>query len=535
VRRVAAWFPALCLAAAIALPASAADDEGASEIELTEPGTHEEMTVESEDKPPPPKPAAAPAPAPAPKPAPPKPKPVPKPVVPKSPWEWLVLESFDKAETGKDVGTLRRTAGVQFTARVTSPGHDGLQALTLQGVPSLAEGTAWVWTPADGKPVDLSVWRGVSLWVKASQPAGELRIGVAGGGSVFAAFPLGVDWTEVRLDFARDAGRGRFDPSRATAIVLAVAHELPMPVEVTVDTVAAWRERVPSDALRLGLNVPPVAGPGDWTPDFRAVNCAGRSSAAEGFVLRFWTGEVPYAHRPIVAAWNDLPRGLKGVNELVAQMRLEPAQPQVVLKWTLIEQGGEKFSVLRVLPSDAPIRIPLGEFLWDTIENLRTPPVQVGNGLLDPADVAGWRLEILPATERACKAMVVVKELWAEGRMKPGPRPVVRAPARPVARPAAAASAPAAPAAAPKPAAAPAAPAEGEETIGDEEATAPAEAAPKTEAGGEAAAGSEPAKPPESGAAPEGGAAPDAGAAPAEQAPAPGAPADEAAPEEPGQ
>ncbi|MEK7476275.1 MAG: hypothetical protein AAB152_11675 [Candidatus Coatesbacteria bacterium] len=566
-RTSAALLLALCLAAAPAGRLYAADEDGASEIELTSPGENEEMTIESEDKPPPPKPAPVPAPVPkpVPKPAPkpaPKPKPVPKPVIPKSPWEWLVIEDFDRAEPGKDVGALQRAAGVQFAMRLAAPGHDGPQALTLAGVPSFAEATVWMWTPATATPIDLSAWRGVSLWVKASQAVGELRLGVAGGGSIFTTVPLGTDWTEVRLDFARDAGRGRFNPARVTAIALAVAHELTSPVEVTVDTLAAWRERVPSDAMQLGLNVPPVAGPGDWAADFRAVNCAGRYSAAEGFVLGFWTGELPYAHRPVVATWSDLPRGLKGATALVAQVRLEPAQPAIVLKWTLVEAGGEQFSALRVLPSEGPVRIPLAEFLWDPIENLRTPPAVVGNGLLDLAEVSGWRLEILPATERPTKGMLVVKELWAEGRMKPGPRPPVKPLIKPVAPKAAPATTepvepadssttsaeaePAegtpAPKAKPKPD-----PAEGDEAIdeGGEEAPAEKTEAPATEGEAAPAAKAETpategeAAPADEGAKAETPAAPAAKEAPAAGAPeggaeAPAAGADETAPELPG-
>jgi len=523
----------------------ASDDGTSSEIELTGPG--QEMTIEADEPVPKPKPAPVPAPAPKPKPAP-KPAPKPKPAPPRSPWEWLVLEDFDGTPLGRDVGALRRPGGdlkPQFGCRVVAQGHDGReeregkQGLVIEGIPALAEGTVWSWTPPDGKPRDLSRWRGIHLWAKASQAAGELRLGAAGGGSVFTTAALGTEWTEVWLDFSRDPGCGRFDPARVTEIALTVAHELTSPVEVVIDTIAAWKERVPSGALRLGLNVPPLPGPGDWNPDFRTVNCAGRSSVSEGLVLSFWSAAVPYQPWPIVATWRELPRGLEGAGAIIASVRLEPAQPAVLLRFTLVEKGGEQFSALRALPADAPtLRIPVKEFVWDAVANLRIPPPEPGNGLLDPAAVAGWRLEVVPATERQCRGTVFVKELWAEGsvRAAAGAKPAKVAEAPASARPAAAT---AMMESAPKPAARPAAAAE-DESIEDGAAPEAAGAAapsgePPAAAEGSAEPQAAPAAKAEPGAAAEETAPEGTDAAPTpESSPAPeAAPAPESAPAEP--
>ena len=432
-----AGAPAETAAPEAAAPESAAE-EAAPEtdeksVELMGEGDEEEA----------PAPEAAPTPAPAPKPKPrPKPRPRPKPKVrpapapraPASPFEYLPIEDFEKAVSGTEPGAVRR-AGTdpkpQFTVKAGPPGCESGKALTLTAVPALADGTVWsLVLPA---PLDCSGWRGLSVRAKSSAPTVELKIGVTGGGSVYASAVLGTDWSEVRLDFARAVGRGRFDPRAVREIVITALHELNQPADVTVDGIAAWRERVPSEAVRSGMNIPPVGGPFDWRTAVEAVNCAPRAGTQDGLALGFWSAPLPYQHWPAAVEFRDLPRGLAGATGLVARVKVEPAVPQVLLKFTLVEARGERFATVRTVPEDgSALRLPLAEFMPDAVVNLRQPPAEA-DGILDPASVTGWSLAVLPATERQCKGTVFVQELWGEGAEVP--KPVASPPAAPKPKP----------------------------------------------------------------------------------------------------
>lgn len=397
--------------------AAAAEGQEATGEEGAASSDEMELQGEGEEEAP-----AEETPRPRPKPKP-KPKPSPKPVAAKSPFDYRVLEDFETS-VAAGAGAVKRS-GVdprpQFSARVATPGADGGKCLVFSGVTALAETTAWSWSPG-GQPANLAAWRGISVRAKASKPTVELRFAVLGGaGAVYTSSVLGTDWGEVRLDFSRDPGRGRFDPARVSEILVTAVHELAEPVDVSVDTLAAWRERVPSEALRLGLNVPPLPGLFDLGARFETVNCVGRASAQEGLRLAYWSGPLPYQHWTSSASWRDLPRGLKGARSLVAHVKAEPATPPVLLKFTLVEEQGERFAATRPIPADGGLlTIRLDEFAPDALANLREPRAEA-DGRLDPAAVKAWSLEVLPATERQYKGTIELRELWAQGAEAPPP------------------------------------------------------------------------------------------------------------------
>ena len=402
-------------------------------------------------------PKAAPKPRPKPKPAPPKPKPkpapkpAPAPEPPKSPFEYRMIEDFEKCRAGETPGLLHR-AGLdpkpQFSVKVVDSGFESARSLMLSQVPVLADSTAW--SLVLPKPVNLERWRGLSVRVKAAQPVAEFRIAVAGGaGYVFRTAAVGPEWTEIRLDFAEDEGRGRFDPAKVREILLTAAHDLGQPVDFQADSIAAWKERVPSSAVRFGLNVPPWSGPLDLRAEVETVNCAGRLSAQDGYVLAFWSGPLPYLEWKSMATWRDLPRGLPGAVSLVAMMKASSDQSPVVLKIVLGTEGGERYFAVREAPVEySPVEIPMADFV----------PEGPGDGKLAADKVNEWSLEIMPSVERQYRGTIYLKEFWARGKDKPvlarkpavvtPPRskpqpPVVQKPARPKPKPKPAPTAPA--------------------------------------------------------------------------------------------
>ncbi len=397
------------------------EESGGGTVELMGEGGDEEEEEEPAD----PEPAPPPKPKPKPKPA---PRPAPKPVLPASPFDYLPIEDFEKGEPG----VLRRAGPdpkPQFSARVAAGGADGsAKALVLSAVPAAADGTAWFLTLP--RPLDLRAWRGISVKVKASKPSTELRIGVVGGGTVFTSALIGMDWTEIHLDMKLDPGRGRFDSAAVTEIALTCAHELQEPVDVTVDSIAGWRDRVPAGGpARLGMNAVTVPGPYEWRIATESVNCAARGSAADGLSVRFWSAPLPYGRWAHAVTFRELPRGLAGTAAITAVSAIEPAQPGALLKFTLIEEGGERFAAVR--PAGGALRIPLAEFVPDALELLRRPAA-AADGRLDPAAVCAWALEILPATERQIQGTVTLRDLQAEsGTAAPAPRPAPRPVARP--------------------------------------------------------------------------------------------------------
>lgn len=424
--------------AAEAAPKAEAPPEGGEappEMELTGPGMEEEEAA----------PAEAPAPKPKPKPKPvpkprPKPKPIPKPVAPAGPYLYQMIEDFEKLQVGEAAGAVKRSGGdprPQFAVKAATPGCATARDLKFEAVPALADGTVWSLAPA--QPLNLAGWRGISLRVKASQPVAELRIGVVAGGYVYRAVPAGTDWSEVRLDFAQDPGRGRFDPAAIKEILVTASHEGAQPVDVEIDELAAWKERVPSEPLRWGMNVPPVAGPFDWRADAETVNCVGRAVPGEGFVVSYWSGPLPYQHWPVAAIFHDLPHGFLGALAVTATVKADPVQPPVVLKVVLQEEGGERFAAVREATAEAaPLRIPLEEFLPDALWNVNVLPANA-DGHLDPGAVKEWRVEILAASERQVKGTLTFKDVRAVGpelarpkpappAPKPRPKPVIRKP-----------------------------------------------------------------------------------------------------------
>jgi hypothetical protein len=400
-------------------------------------------------------PEAVPKPRPKPKPVPPKPKPRPKPKPapvpepPKSPFEYRMIEDFESFKAGDAPGSLRR-AGLdtkpQFSVKVVDGGFESARSIMLFQVPVLADSTAW--SLVLPKPVNLERWRGLSVRVKAAQPAAEFRIAVAGGaGYVFRTAAVGPEWTEIRLDFAEDGGRGRFDPAKVKEILLTAAHDLGQPVDFQADSIAAWKERVPSSAVRFGLNIPPWSGPLDLRAEVETVNCAGRLSAQDGYVLAFWSGPLPYLEWKSMVFCRDLPRGLPGAVSLVTLMKAEPAQPPVLLKIVLGVEGGGRYFAIREAPVDySPVEIPIADFV----------PEGPGDGKLATDKVFEWSLEIMPSVERQYRGTIYLKEFWARGKDKPvlarkpaviraKPRPQsplpVKQPARPKPKPAPAAPA----------------------------------------------------------------------------------------------
>jgi len=401
--------------------------QGSDEMQLDNGEPDEAGEEAPPEEAPKPKPKPRPKPAPLPKPAP-RPKPVPVP--PKSPFIYRTIEDFEKYAVGEAPGvgnanprlaslapgSLRR-AGLdtnpQFSARVVGSGCESSRSIVLSQVPALADSTAWALVLA--KPADLAQWRGVSVRVKAAQPVAEFRIAVAGGdGYVFRTAAAGPEWTEIRLDFAEDAGTGRFDPSKVGEILLTAAHELGQPVDIQADTISAWKERVPSSAVRFGLNVPPWPGPLDLRPDVETVNCSGRLSAQDGFVLSFWSGPLPYLGWKSLAVWRGLPRGLPGAVSLVALVKAEPAQPPVLLRIGLKTGGGERYYAIREAPAEyAPVEIPMADFVLEG----------QGEEKLSPEKVGQWSLEIMAPVERRYRGTVYLREFWAKGKDRPAPAP----------------------------------------------------------------------------------------------------------------
>jgi len=431
--------------------------EAPSEMELTGPGDEEEEAAPEEA----PKPAPAPAPKPKPKPKPaprpkpvPKPKPIPKPAPPASPYLYQMIEDFEKLQTGETTGAVKRSGGdprPQFSAKASAPGCETAKDLKLEAVPALADETVWSYAPP--QPLNLKDWRGLSLRVKAAQPVASVRIGVqsaaavtpgaAGqpGGYVYRTAPIGTAWSEVRLDFSEDPGRGRFDPAAIKEILVTAVHEGAQPVDVEIDELAAWKDKGPSGPGRFGLNLPPGAGPFDWRADTETVNCVGRDVPGEGFVLNFWSSTLPYQHWVAAAAFHDLPRGLVGAQAVVATVKVDPVQPPVLLRLVVQEEGGERFAAVREATAESStIRIPLdaaqpGGFQPDALWNLGVPPA-MADGRLDPGAVREWRLEILPATERQVKGTLTLSDVHAESAPVAKPRPAaVPVASKPVVKP----------------------------------------------------------------------------------------------------
>ena len=426
----------------------------------------DEIVEEETDIPDKPKPKPKPKPVPKPKP---RPKPAPPPPPP-APFEFLAIEDFEAWPAGPASQGLRRAGAdprPQFAANVVSPGQGGAKALQLAQVPPRSDTTAW----SLPKTVDLKAWRGVSLWVKASAPVEEFKVGVAGGqGYIYKTVPVTPQWSEVRLDFAEDPGRGKFDAATVKEIVVTAAHGNQQSVDVFVDTIAAWRERVPSAALRWGLNATARPGPLDWRARWETVNCTALVSPAPPMLaLSFWSPQAPYSHWSSISIWRDLPHDLLGALSLAVTVRVDPPRPEAWLKFSMKEEDGTVFYVFRPAPGEfTTVRVPFAEFIQELPPGAPEPvPGQVR--VLNPQSVREWSMEVIPATERTCRGTVFIKEAWAMGA-EPAPAPKPAAP-KPVAKPAALKK----PVPAPKPVAEPEPATEPAPEVQPEEVPAPAE------------------------------------------------------------
>lgn len=190
------------------------------------------------------------------------------------------------------------------------------------------------------------------------------------------------------------------------------------------------------------MNATARPGPLDWRVRWETVNCTALVSAAPPMLnLSFWSPQVPYSHWSSVSTWRDLPHGLLGALSLTVTVKVDPPKPETWLKFAMKEEDGTVFYAFRAAPGDfATIRIPFTEFVQELPPGTPEPaPGQVR--VLNPQSVKEWSIEVIPATERACRGTVSVKEAWALGA-EPAAAP---APKKAKAAPKAAAPKPAAP------------------------------------------------------------------------------------------
>jgi len=304
----------------------------------------------------------------------------------------------------------------EYTARVSASGYEGSNCLALERIGRGQTATRIFL----GRQLDLGGCDGIKFQARASAPGVTLMVLIQGGdGMLFWDGVLDTAWKEYVLVFDERDGWRRFDWRKIGKVCFTVAHTLPTPVDVLIDSLSGCR--LPGKPERSGLNMLGtgviIGMPGEYfSPMYRSV--PGRFGSEGMLQYAIWIDPEAITSNANSYKVNSLglPRPLTGYTGIRMDLKLASTEPKAILKYWIAELGGERFVALRDAPAEfTEIYIPFDEFVPDTAVNDRLS-AQAVDGKLDLSAVDGWGLEIIPLSEDYYRGTLFIKDAWAVKR-----------------------------------------------------------------------------------------------------------------------